>query len=98
MKDYQEQNWIEAARNGDQEAFGQLVRLYEKRVFALTTRMCRNPADAEEADSPQERSGSRSQDRKKLRDTSFVTVTRATPAHLWTEVSWRATPTECSRV
>lgn len=49
MKDYQEQNWIEAARNGDQEAFGQLVRLYEKRVFALTTRMCRNPADAEEA-------------------------------------------------
>jgi len=49
MKDLQEQNWIEAARSGDQEAFGQLVRLYEKRVFALTLRMCKNPADAEEA-------------------------------------------------
>lgn len=49
MREHQEQNWIEAARNGDQEAFGQLVRLYEKRVFALTLRMCKNPADAEEA-------------------------------------------------
>ncbi len=45
----EEQTWIDAAREGDQEAFARLVRLYEKRVFALTTRMCRNPADAEEA-------------------------------------------------
>ena len=45
----QEQQWVEAARQGDQTAFEQLVHLYEKRVLALTTRMCKNPADAEEA-------------------------------------------------
>ena len=45
----EEQQWIDDARKGDQEAFEQLVRRYEKRVFALTSRMCRNPADAEEA-------------------------------------------------
>lgn len=45
----QEQNWIDAARQGDQNAFEQLVRLYEKRVFALTLRMCKNPEDAAEA-------------------------------------------------
>ena len=45
----QEQQWIDAARRGDQEAFGHLVQLYEKRVFALTTRLCGNPDDAQEA-------------------------------------------------
>ena len=45
----QEQNWIDAARRGDQDAFEQLVRLYEKRVFALAQRMCGNPEDAAEA-------------------------------------------------
>lgn len=45
----EEKIWIDAAREGDQHAFEQLIGLYEKRVFALTTRMCRNPADAEEA-------------------------------------------------
>ena len=49
MTDRQEQNWIDNARRGDQEAFAQLVHLYEKRVYALTLRMCKNPADAEEA-------------------------------------------------
>ena len=49
MMEKQEQQWVEAARQGDQSAFEQLVRLYEKRVLALTTRMCKNPADAEEA-------------------------------------------------
>ena len=49
MKDLQEQNWIEAARQGNQDAFEQLVRLYERRVFALTLRMCQNPEDAAEA-------------------------------------------------
>ena len=49
MIDQQEQNWITAAQKGDQEAFAQLVRRYEKRVYALTSRMCRNPSDAEEA-------------------------------------------------
>ena len=49
MNDLQEQMWIDAAGQGDQAAFEQLVRLYEKRVFALTLRMCRNPEDAAEA-------------------------------------------------
>lgn len=49
MNDLQEQMWIDDARQGDQAAFEQLVRLYEKRVFALTLRMCRNPEDAAEA-------------------------------------------------
>ena len=49
MIDFQEQQWIEAARKGDQEAFGELVRRYEKKVFALTSRMCKNPEDAAEA-------------------------------------------------
>lgn len=49
MTDAREQNWINAARQGDQGAFEELVRLYEKRVLALTQRMCRNPDDAVEA-------------------------------------------------
>ena len=49
MMEKQEQQWVDAARQGDQSAFEQLVHLYEKRVLALTTRMCKNPADAEEA-------------------------------------------------
>ena len=35
----QEHNLIQAARNGDQAAFGELVRQYQKRVFALAVRM-----------------------------------------------------------
>ena len=49
MTEKQEQIWIAAAQKGDQEAFAALVRLYEKRVFALTSRMCRNSEDAAEA-------------------------------------------------
>lgn len=49
MIDLQEQKWISAAKNGDQEAFSQLVLRYQKKVYALTLRMCRNPEDAEEA-------------------------------------------------
>lgn len=49
MTDMREQKWVAAAREGDQEAFEELVRLYEKRVLALTQRMCRNPEDAAEA-------------------------------------------------
>ena len=49
MTEQQEQKWISAAQKGDQDAFEALVRLYEKRVFALTGRMCRNPEDAAEA-------------------------------------------------
>ena len=47
--DNQEQNWIQSARNGDQAAFGQLVIKYQKRVYALTVRMCPTPELAEEA-------------------------------------------------
>ena len=49
MMDFQEQKWIHAAREGNQNAFAELVRLYEKKVFALTLRMCKNPEDAAEA-------------------------------------------------
>lgn len=49
MNERQEQLWIDAARDGDPQAFEQLIQLYEKRVFALTRRICKNPADAEEA-------------------------------------------------
>ena len=49
MTDLREQAWIAAARKGDQAAFEELVRLYEKRVLALTQRMCKNPEDAAEA-------------------------------------------------
>ena len=44
-----ELQWIEAARQGDMVAFEELVKLYEKRVYALTLRMCKNPEDAAEA-------------------------------------------------
>lgn len=49
MTDFQEQKWIQAARKGDPDAFAELVRLYKKKVFALTTRLCKNPEDAAEA-------------------------------------------------
>lgn len=49
MIDLQKQKWIAAARRGDQDAFAELVRFYEKRVLALTLRMCRNAEDAAEA-------------------------------------------------
>ena len=35
-----EQQLVSAARDGDMDAFEALVHLYEKRVFALTLRMC----------------------------------------------------------
>ena len=44
-----EQQLVSAARDGYMDAFEALVHLYEKRVFALTLRMCGNPEDAAEA-------------------------------------------------
>ena len=44
-----EQHLLEQAQRGDQAAFGELVQLYEKKVYALTLRMCKNPDDAAEA-------------------------------------------------
>lgn len=49
MTGSREQEWVSAARQGDQGAFEELVHLYEKRVLALTRRMCKNPEDAAEA-------------------------------------------------
>lgn len=45
----EEQALLSAARSGSRDAFESLVRLYEKRVFALTLRMCKNLDDAQEA-------------------------------------------------
>lgn len=44
-----EAEWVSAARRGDQDAFESLVLTYEKRVYALTLRLCGNPDDAQEA-------------------------------------------------
>ena len=49
MAESREEVWLAQAKRGDQEAFGCLVRAYEKRVFALTRRLCVDPSDAEEA-------------------------------------------------
>ena len=49
MAERMEDIWLRQARDGDQDAFGCLVRAYEKRVFALTRRLCADPSDAEEA-------------------------------------------------
>jgi len=40
---------IDAARAGDEAAFEALIHLYEKKVFALTRRLCPNPDDGLEA-------------------------------------------------
>ena len=45
----QEARWVHAAKRGDQAAFESLVQQYEKKVFALTLRVCGNPDDAAEA-------------------------------------------------
>lgn len=49
MAESMEEVWLAQAKSGDHEAFGCLVRAYEKRVFALTRRLCVDPSDAEEA-------------------------------------------------
>jgi RNA polymerase sigma-70 factor (ECF subfamily) len=45
----QERAWIEQAVRGDQMAFGQLVRAYERPVYNLTYRMLGDSAEAEDA-------------------------------------------------
>ena len=45
----QERAWIEQALQGDREAFGRLVRAYERPVYNLTYRMLGDPAEAEDA-------------------------------------------------
>ena len=45
----QEQTWINSARHGDEEAFGNLVELYQRPVFNLCYRMLGTPMAAEDA-------------------------------------------------
>ncbi len=45
----QERAWLELALKGDREAFGCLVRAYERPVYNLTYRMLGDPAEAEDA-------------------------------------------------
>ena len=40
---------VRRAAEGDENAFGELVGLYEKKVYHLTLRMCGNPEDARDA-------------------------------------------------
>ncbi len=44
-----EKNWLEAAQNGDPQAFSMLVDMYAKPVFNLCYRMLGNAQDAEDA-------------------------------------------------
>lgn len=39
---------VRAVRGGDHEAFGRLVKLYQRRLFGLTLMMVRDPSGAEE--------------------------------------------------
>ena len=45
----QESVWLERARQGDKQAFGQLVQAYQRPLFNLTYRMLGNPDEAEDA-------------------------------------------------
>lgn len=40
---------VRAAAEGGEDAFAELVRLYEKRVYSLTLRLCGSPEDAADA-------------------------------------------------
>jgi RNA polymerase sigma-70 factor (ECF subfamily) len=44
-----EERWIEAAREGDKEAFGRLVEAYQNPIYNLTYRMLGNAPEAEDA-------------------------------------------------
>jgi RNA polymerase sigma-70 factor (ECF subfamily) len=45
----QESVWVEQARDGDKQAFGQLVEAYQRPVYNLTYRMLGNSDEAEDA-------------------------------------------------
>ena len=44
----EERHWIAASLEGDRDAFGQLVRRYQQRIFRLAGRFFRRPEDVEE--------------------------------------------------
>ena len=48
MENHDEESLIEASRRGNPEAFGELVRRYQKMIHALTYRMSGSEADAED--------------------------------------------------
>src|SRR5262245_50055655 len=43
-----EQSWIARSQNGDHEAFAELVKRYQKMIFALTYRMTGSVLEAED--------------------------------------------------
>jgi RNA polymerase sigma-70 factor (ECF subfamily) len=43
------EEWVKRARDGDLEAFSQIVREYEARVWSLALRLLKNPEDAKDA-------------------------------------------------
>ena len=45
----EEHAWLEAARDGDKEAFGLLIKAYQSPVFNLAYRMLGNADEAEQA-------------------------------------------------
>lgn len=47
--DAAERRLVEAAQGGDQEAFSELVRLYDRSVLRIALRILRSPADAQDA-------------------------------------------------
>lgn len=47
-KQAEELRWIAASLDGDRDAFGELVRRYQQRVFRLAGRFFRRPEDVEE--------------------------------------------------
>src|SRR4030095_1851310 len=48
MENHDEESLIEASRRGNPEAFGGLIRRYQRMIHALTFRMCGSKADAED--------------------------------------------------
>ncbi|NQU11713.1 sigma-70 family RNA polymerase sigma factor, partial [bacterium] len=46
--DPEEVDWIRRTREGDADAFAELVRRYQRLIHALTYRMTGSPADAED--------------------------------------------------
>jgi RNA polymerase sigma-70 factor (ECF subfamily) len=48
MDERPDERLVEEAGQGSREAFAELVRRYERRVYAVALRMARNPADADD--------------------------------------------------